>query len=540
MMKIKKMWKKAFGIDFDVDEKVLDEFIEWNTKQWDKERVDKNGYCFVNFIMIRKELSLMLPKILYAKAIQEEKKIQPIILDWGTDSKLEKLYQSFGMNSINLHKKMVMNITGIIKSLFITLKCRVSKISGEELQKLSLNGVIIGKSIYSDALRSSSLSTIKKVDNMICCKKIFSMVLLADTISKILNKYEPKVCISDDWAYNEGIVLEYMNQKNAFIVQTNMKRENILTIERGKFIGHRNSEMHEQVKRFLEKGMETDKAVVDEYLEQRFAGKNSSYRDKIAFEGKKTITSREEWNEQMGLDPKKKNVVIMCHTFSDAVFNSAYTAFRDYYDWTEQTLKIISKIDTVNWIVKPHPARAHYNEAADSIEDMFQRYATENMHFFPENISAASLKDGADALVTICGTAGTEFPCFGIPAIACGKAFYTGFGYTKTPETLDEYEQMLRDIKDMPLLSQEQIEQARKVLYAYIRCFETPLDEWDDMLWLKYKALQHADRNAENEGELTLTYNTEILKELRQMSEKDTWKHAEYYKRGKQLSKRIG
>lgn len=531
MMKIKELWKKAFEINFYVDSEVFDNFIHWNIEQWNKKEIKNQGYCFINFIMINKELSKMIPKILYAKAIEEEQKVSPIILDWGTNQKLEKLYQSFGVKSINIRKNMARNFNGIIKSLFITMKCRVKKISGEELQKLSLNGVVIGKSIYSDALRSSSLSTIRKVDNMICCKKIFSLVLFADTISKIVNKYEPKVCISDDWAYNEGIVLEYMNQKKAFITQINLRRENILTIESGKYVKHRNSEMHEQIKNFLEKSVAIEQEVVDGYLESRFKGKNSSFRDKVAFEGKTTIT-REEWNQQMGLDPKKKNVIIMCHTFSDAVFNSEYTAFRDYYDWAEQTIKTIAKMDHVNWIVKPHPARADYNEAVDSFEDMFKRYETENIHLFPDNISTASLKDVADVLVTVCGTAGTEFPCFGIPVISCGKAFYTGFGYTNTPSTMEEYIQMLSDVDKLEPLDNEQIMMARKVLYAYIKCFDTELDEWDGMLYKKLHELE--------DEKIDLTqYNSEVLEEIILLSKRNSWKNSEYYKRGAALSNKI-
>lgn len=538
-MNIKRLWKKAFGVEFYVDEQVLRKFVDWNKTQWNNTGKKENGYCFINYIMINKELSRMLPKILYAKALEAEEGLVPVILDWGSNPSLTLLYESFGIKAINIHRQMVKNITGIVKSLCVALDCRIRKKTGLELQSLKIDGAVIGKNIYSDILRSSGLSTIRQVDNSVCFRKIFTLTLFADTISRLVKKYPPKVCISDDWAYNEGIVLEYANKANAYLLQINMRRENTLTIGKGVFQRYRHWEMHTQIKNFLQNpDYKIDEKVVNAYLDARFEGKNCSFRDKVAFQGKRSL-SREEWNVSMGLDPQKKNVVIMCHTFSDAVFNSEYTAFRDYYDWTEQTMKLVAGMKHVNWIIKPHPARARYNESADSFEDMFARYKTENMHLFPDDVSTASLKDVADVLVTMCGTSGMEFSCFGIPVIACGKAMYTDFGYTRTPETLAEYKDILLHIGEIERLSEEQIKRARDVLYAFIQCFDRPLDAWDDMLYKKLHEME--DKNVAPEEEIpeARCYNTDVLKELMTFTKQHPWESAEYYKRGKQLSRRL-
>ena len=538
-MKIKRLWKKIFGIDFHVDESVLEQFVDWNKNQWDNIEKDKNGYCFINYIMINKELSLMLPKILYAKALEREKGIVPIILDWGSNKNLTALYKSFGIKSIHVHHEMVKNVIGMIKSLFVAADYRLRRRSGMELQRLVIDGAAIGKNIYGDILRSSSLSTIRRTDNFICFRKIFSLVLFADTISRLTNRYLPQVCISDDWAYNEGIVLEYMNKVEAYIIQINLRRENTLTIGKGIFQRYRHWEMRTQMNNFLNSiGDNVDQEVVDEYLANRFEGKNCSFRDKVAFQGKRSL-SREEWNISMGLDPEKKNVVIMCHTFSDAVFNSEYTAFRDYYDWTEQTMVLVAKMHHVNWIIKPHPARARYNESEDSFENMFEKYKTKNMYLFPDDVSTASLKDVADVLVTMCGTSGMEFPCFGIPVIACGKAMYTEFGYTQTPETLEEYRNMLLHVDRMERLNEQQIQKARNVLYAFIQCFDKPLDIWDDMLYKKLHEMEDKNIPPEEETAEMSKYNTDVLREIMKFTKSHPWEEAEYYKRGKRLSSRL-
>lgn len=534
-MNIAKLWKKAFGVEFEIDDKVLEDFYNWNEPQWQELKATQ-GYCFINYIMITKELSLMLPKILYAKAIEQEMGLKPVILDWGSNARLEKLYKSYGIRSINVHKRMILNLPGIIKSLYLAKSYRHK--SGLDLQRLEIDGVCVGKNIYGDILRSSSLSTIRQVEAGVCTRKIFTLSLFADTVYKILKKMPPKVCISDDWAYNEGIVLEYMNQQGAYITQINLRRENILTTGRGVFERYRHSEMRTQIADYMASHPQIDDSVVDAYLQKRFTGANCSFRDKVAFEGKKQL-SRQEWNQSMGLNPDKKNIVIMCHTFSDAVFNSEYTAFRDYYDWTEQTLQLIAKLGHVNWIVKPHPARARYNESIDSFEKMFEKYRTDNMYVFPDDVSTASLKDVADVLVTLCGTSGMEFPCFGIPVIACGKAMYTDLGFTQTPQTLTEYESMLQNIDHIDKLSKQQIQQARSALYAYIQCFDVPLDAWDDMLYTKLHTMENKDILPENEKKEMQAYNSDVLQTIKEFVKTHPWNEAQYYKRGRKVKDRI-
>ncbi len=93
---------------------------------------------------------------------------------------------------------------------------------------------------------------------------------------------------------------------------------------------------------------EKEEKEAEELLDGRFSGKNGRKIDTGAFSGR--VASREELAREMGLDPSKKNVVIMAHTFSDGVFNLGRLYFRDYYDWLEQTLKLVADITNVNWI----------------------------------------------------------------------------------------------------------------------------------------------------------------------------------------------
>ena len=155
----------------------------------------------------------------------------------------------------------------------------------------------------------------------------------------------------------------------------------------------------------------------------------------------------------------------MAHTFTDAVFNYGDLYFRDYYDWLDQTLQIAEGIDNVNWILKPHPTRKAYNEDTDSIEKMYERHKKPHIFLLPDEISAGSIKELADVLLTIGGNAGAEFACFGIPAVIIGKPYYRQFGFTIEPADKNEYIKRLENIADTGRLSDDQISMARRVYY---------------------------------------------------------------------------
>lgn len=105
----------------------------------------------------------------------------------------------------------------------------------------------------------------------------------------------------------------------------------------------------------------------NQLIKDCFSGKSGRDIDQGDFKDK-TIIDRKEAEKRLGLLDGKKNIVIMAHTFTDAIYNYGTICYRDYYDWIESTLKIAEEVEQVNWILKPHPTRKAYHESKDSIE----------------------------------------------------------------------------------------------------------------------------------------------------------------------------
>ncbi len=522
--------------DFPIDKNLVKEFIDTNLTKWKKKTCNEE-YIFVNFSMVRMQVAWIVPKLLYAKGIQEESNCKVIVFTWKPNEELSKFIESFGFLHISLDELCKSSFLSFFRALIKTIRCFLFESSGEQLKKLRACNIIIGKSIYEDILRNSSLSTIKSIRNKTCLKKIIHLLWTFYAMEIYSKKHKPRYVVCDDLAYHEVMFLKLWSKFGAKIYRSNYGDEHPVKLKKNGELESRNDYQRDRYTKFLQEISEKEAISWSEkYLEERYKGKNGRNIDRGAFAGR-CLNSREEAAKEIGFDIDKKNAVIMAHTFTDAVFNYGDTYFKDYYDWTEQTLKFVSTIKKVNWILKPHPTRSAYNESVDSIEKMYIKHKADNIYILEDNISAESIRNFADVIITIGGNAGAEFSCEGIPAIIVGKPYYSGFGYTIEPKNKEEYYNILKNVNDIMPLTVEQINTAKKIFYLrnhgivekkfYTDKFCTLVnDEYQKMI--NKIALQYFNSN---EG--TKTYNNQILKQMISFFKENDMELCEYYQRGR-------
>jgi hypothetical protein len=85
---------------------------------------------------------------------------------------------------------------------------------------------------------------------------------------------------------------------------------------------------------------------------------------------------------------------------------------------------------------------------------------------FPKNISIASIPKFVHAILTLDGSAGYEYPSFGIPAIHGSESVCSGRGFTIGPESKEEYFDLLHKIEKIDKLNKHQMDRAK--IYAFI------------------------------------------------------------------------
>lgn len=519
-----------------LSEEVVRRFIEVNKKQWSKVRHTEQ-YVFVNLSMVRMQMGWILPKLLYAKGIEMSAGVKPVVFTWRENRLLTELIESFGMKHLSLDTMNRSDYFSALKAGMKTVGFMVFDGSGEGLKKVCACGVTAGKPLYEDIIRTSSLSTIQSARNKTCFKKMVHLLWTTYMLDRLCKRYRPAYVVCDDIAYHENLFLKLFHKYEAHIYNTSPVGEEKIFFEKDGEIRRRSIRSGMMIHQWIDDVDESAALWSEQYLKERYEGKNGRNIDKKAFAGKK-VFSKEDVIRDQGLDPNKKNVVIMAHTFTDAVFNYGDLYFRDYYDWTEQTLKYAGENANVNWILKPHPTRSSYNESEDSIEDMYERYKKPNIFFFPDDISAESIRNIADVIVTIGGNAGAEFACEGIPSVIVGKPYYSGFGYTVEPETREEYEKCLKNIQELNRLDDGQIQTAKKVFYLnFSGAMKSKMPNYSDEFAIlvnnAYNQMQEEmplQYFKSNDG--TKSYNDALLKQITDYFSTHDIKECEYYRRG--------
>lgn len=217
-----------------------------------------------------------------------------------------------------------------------------------------------------------------------------------------------------------------------------------------------------------------DQALEDEFIHRY---RSDSVDDTRRLQSGKQIFPVEEVYRRLDIDPQKKTAVIFSHVAWDAAFFFGSGLFDDFEDWLFQTVQFVSntpECHRMNWIVKEHPFNV-FKLQRERVKISSERRLLQplmplpgHVRFMPADteINTKSLFPLVDCVLTVNGTVGMEFPCYGIPALIAGSGRYDGCGFTIEPPTREAYFESLRTLSDVQRLSPAAQELARKYFYA--------------------------------------------------------------------------
>jgi len=206
------------------------------------------------------------------------------------------------------------------------------------------------------------------------------------------------------------------------------------------------------------------KIIVESY------NKNLWLKRKRTQENKK-IYNKKELIQKLNLNRNFPTIIIFSHILFDATFWYGKNIFNDYSDWLIQTLKKINKINNVNWVVKMHPDNfwkiKNYNlqnyEEHQIIKKNIKKLNSNISLVYPDSdICSSSFFKIANSIITVRGTVGLEYPCFGIPVLTAGTGRYNNKGFTIDPKNKEEYFKKLKNLPNIKPLSQKKITLAQK------------------------------------------------------------------------------
>lgn len=405
-----------------------------------------------------------------------------------------QLFKSFNYSKIywlfNLQKAFNFYF---FQEIFASVKLFKTIESLDGICKLRYGEYLIGDLVYDTYIRLYDKSFVPKKDYT-----LFKLILKSVTaVNKYTSYFESnpnsKICISADKCYiYHGLFLRvgYKFQNDCYYYNGRiLKKFNDTTESAHKH--HPLLTQQELVNLF--KGISLNDKL-DEYFRNRFSGTINELDVYFAFKGKKSY-SKEDVILNLELNRSKKNALIMPHAIKDFP-HVTNCIFEDYYQWLLNILIIVKENNTVNWLIKPHPTSYLFGEIG-VVEDLMNKLDVSNVKVLPKDFSTSAIPNLADIILTVSGTSGLEFACFGIPVINAGNSMYSNYGFNIEAKTKQEYYSILNSVDKIDRLSDEQITTAKHVAYyIFIHNHHTPTYIFDG--YKKGQSYEHLFRNCIN------------------------------------------
>lgn len=434
------------------------------------------GYIYVD-AKTNKYVAHYLPRIFMAKGIQEISKTDIIVNAEVVDENLVKVAEMYGCHICVIRKNPIASIKAAAMAVYFVIR----KFDRTHVINFKYKKIPVADFLYDTLIRiNKKRCTIERIGRIDFYSLYWSFKEII-CVYGMFRRKSPVVYLTHETEHLAGCTAMIAAHMGSHIFTCTLSGR-IHYLGQG---NHTIKFLHDVWKIGFEeqwnKGFPDDFVEeVDRYLHSRTSG-NAGIDTRYAYFNKRII-GRDEYVKEFGLDADKKNIVIMCHCFSDTPHMSSYPKlYEDYYIWFLETLKIISEIKNVNWIIKSHPSRIIYGET-EEVNELFTKYDNGvNMWLWDDGDSTESLFAIADAVITVSGTCGLEFPCYGIPVIATGCAYYSGHGCLIMPRTIAEYKKILNTLDQIKLLDEEKILTAKKIMYTNIHIYE-PFDEVDQYL----------------------------------------------------------
>lgn len=363
------------------------------------------------------------------------------------------------------------NFYNYAKSILLTIPYALKLKTPEDILGIEFESIKTGDLIYDDIIRSTKQPTISKINHRVfleISRSLYYYFQYKNLFKTRIYKYY----ISTHTAYSQyGLLCRLSLANGAKVIETT-------DIKMSMFSGISCQSLptyHEGIKSTIAKELreksfnQRQVKSAEHSLNRRLNAEIGESDAKNAHSGK--LYARSELRTKRSIPQDNKIIFILAHVFSDSPHISSGMLYSDYYQWLKKTLSICQKSQGVSWIVKPHPSSDLYNEAG-LVEKMISDAASDNIHLCPKDLNTKSLEQCADGIVTVHGTAGLEYSCLGIPTLLAGRAFYSGFGFTIDPESVDAYEHHLLTFSDICPLSSEQINNALLVYGIWDQQFD--------------------------------------------------------------------
>lgn len=480
-----------------VNTDVFENYIKINNSFWTRKDPKNTDKVLITDLVHHP--GIIIKEFIFGNYVSEFYNLDPYALVDYTYEFNKKIIKSFNVKNFIYQPKIsfIQRLINIFKSYKMVRNVR----NIDEFIALDDKKINYGRCVYDHILRNTSGGTLEKINY-----KIF--FFLSEAIfyndfyeNLFLNNNFKYLIMSETQFLPSNIILQNALEYNVKVVsriggpskigarlydKKNEKFQSNIKISKDQF----NDIFKDSKDIYSKKGYEIIKNLYDGTRAHHdpAAAKNYVY-NKDNFKTSKDLLKYFKWNNS------RKICTIYSHNLFDGNYYNEWRIFRDNLTWLRKTLTYIKnkKLD-VNWIVKDHPSDYGNNRAKNTTYNEFKKIIgkNDNIKFFPNEFKSQVLKDVTDCLFTSQGSAGIEFPCFGIPSIICGDAYYQGLGFTIEPKNELEYYNVINNLDKIISngLDDEQMKNARSAYY-----FSEEMIKTEHPLLFNYSILRNLDLN---------------------------------------------
>jgi hypothetical protein len=443
--------------------------------------INKNANKYILITNMINHTGHISAEILIGKNLMEIFNSNGIALLNNYNLKNILLFKSFGIKEI-----IILGNSNIFARLMYFIKAYLiirSFKNMDEFLKFNINNVEIGKTVYDHYLRFSGVGTTNEFKREFYTYLAKSL-LVYHQINKFLKKYNIVASVQSEKQFIPGSIVFQSALINGANVFSRSGPHNKFTAKKYSNINERYTNRDRFSKKLIDLVVKNiSKEAIEiggEMIKKRFEGVSGYQvftehynlpefiKEKKTGKSDKKNISKEEMCKRLGWSPDLSIGVIFSSDLTDGVFDVTWSLFRDRLTWLRESILEIKKVNNMNWLVKPHPNDEINNVITTTISE-FEKICSNHDHvkIFPDDIAVGSIPKIIDIAVTQCGSAASEYPCFGIPTIIAGETICSGLGYTIEPQSKEEYFFQLQNAKKLEKLNNHQIELAK--IFIFIR-----------------------------------------------------------------------
>lgn len=352
------------------------------------------------------------------------------------------------------------------------LDALAENVSVEEMEKYDFEGIAIGESVLSGALRFFGRGDFEGEPYAEAVMRRFFRSGLY-SVRALANLYKQEnythTVVNQGFYVPQGIEVEAAKKYGSRLVCWDISyRQNSITMCHDNTYFRTLQDTSFDAWQAKEWTAELEEEIM-EYLVSRWTGQY----DWMKFLESGAEDKPEDIARELGLDPSKPVIGLLTNVVWDAAVYYPGNAFPNMLDWLLKTISFFEKRPDLQLLIRVHPAEIKSWQksrqfAVDEIKKAFPQLPTNIFIIPPEStINTYKAMMGCDSVFIYATTAGLELSCLGIPVVIAGEAWMRGKGVGIDVRSQEQYEDVLDGLPFGSLLSEEDRSAARKFAYHF-------------------------------------------------------------------------